>query len=458
MPSEIKHTESASSSEEEEELSERMETEEMPVALKQLASVATAALSETTAKKARAAHPAASESSAASDSEDDDEPKKKARAASDARFLKKAPKKARGARAASDSEDEEEAPKSKKRAVSESEEEEAPKSKKRAVVDNNEEDKKKKRAAEESDDDDDDSSSSERSDADEAPMKWTQKVAEMKSKKARALASSTKPKVQKQHVEKWIAASDHAAIRANALNSRKEPRSLFTTSKFKLSGLGGLSPLRFAIVHVFRASKREHDDALEAALETVRALLVDCKVSPTDTEARHELLDLIASRAAKAVPDSAPRCGVKVLEVLLEAPFLEESASVAEAAACFAASGEERMLKTLLTARGTRLTHAGLFETVTQTMTYGTGSMVLTTLQILKRWLRPTTCHPKTGSTLLHFAAKRGEYVREVLRLCDAKAEDKKGRTALALLERAQAPADLIALVREAMTTPKGDA
>ena len=454
MPSEIKkHTESASSSEEEEELSEkRMETEEMPVALKQLASVATAALSETTAKKARAAHPAASESSAASDSEDD--APKKARAASDARFLKKAPKKARGARAASDSESEEDAPKSKKRAASELEEEEAPKSKKRAV-DNKNEDKKKKRAAEESDEDD---SSSERSDADEAPMKWTQKVAEMKSKKARALASSTKPKVQKQHVEKWIAASDHAAIRANALNSRKEPRSLFTTSKFKLSGLGGLSPLRFAIVHVFRASKREHDDALEAALETVRALLVDCKVSPTDTEARHELLDLIASRAAKAVPDSAPRCGVKVLEVLLEAPFLEESASVAEAAACFAASGEERMLKTLLTARGTRLTHAGLFETVTQTMTYGTGSMVLNTLQILKRWLRPTTCHPKTGSTLLHFAAKRGEYVREVLPLCDAKAEDKKGRTALQILERAQAPADLIALVREAMMAPKGDA
>jgi hypothetical protein len=454
MPSEIKkHTESASSSEEEEELSEeRMETEEMPVALKQLASVATAALSETKAKKARcAADRAASESSAASDSEDD--APKKARAASDARFLKKARAAPRAA-SSSESEDEEEAPKSKKRGASESEEEEAPKSKKRAV-----EDKKKKRAAEESDDDDDDSSSiSERSDADEAPMKWTQKVAEMKSKKARALASSTKPKVQKQHVEKWIAASDHAAIRANALNSRKEPRSLFTTSKFKLSGLGGLSPLRFAIVHVFRASKREHDAALEAALETVRALLVDCKVSPTDTEARHELLDLIASRAAKAVPDSAPRCGVKVLEVLLEAPFLEESASVAEAAACFAASGEERMLKTLLTARGTRLTHAGLFETVTQTMTYGTGSMVLTTLQILKRWLRPTTCHPKTGSTLLHFAAKRGEYVREVLQLCDAKAEDKKGRTALDLLERAQAPADLIALVREAMMAPKGDA
>jgi hypothetical protein len=412
MPSEIKHTESASSSEEEE-LSERMETDEMPVALKTLASVAAAAVLETTAKKARCdarAARVASESSAASDSEDDDAPKK--------------------------------APKSKKRAASE--EEEAPKSKKRAV-DNNE-DKKKKRAAEDSDSSD----GSDRSDDDEAPTKWTQKVAETKSKKARALASSTKPKVRKQHIEKWIATSDHQAIRANALNSRKEPRSLFTTSKFKLSGLGGLSPLRFAIVHVFRASKREHDQALEAALETLRALLVDCKVSPTDTEARHELLDLIASKAAKAVPDSAPRCGVKVLEVLLEAPFLEESASVAEAAACFAASGEERMLKTLLNARVHRLSQSGQFETVTQTMLYGTGSMVLNTLLILKRWMSPTTCHPKTGSTLLHFAAKRGEYVREVLPLCDAKAEDKKGRTALQLLERAQAPADLIALVRAA--------
>ena len=72
---------------------------------------------------------------------------------------------------------------------------------------------------------------------------------------------------------------------------------------------------------------------MDAALETLRVLMSDCGVSPTDTEALPELLELLAVKAAKVVPDTPSRCGAKVLEVLMGASLLEESGSVLEAAA-----------------------------------------------------------------------------------------------------------------------------
>ena len=440
MPSEIQDKEPTPSSSEEEETSEA--TEEPTRATRAMSEDLE---SEEEAPRAARAGEVAAEKRAPS----------KKRAASDSE--EEAPRAARAGevaaekRAASDSEEEArdglraladeaerragEVAESKKRAASDSEEEAPARGVKVAAP-------KRPRVEEDSSSDSGDSSD----DEDEAPTKWTQKVAAAKKKAPRKFLT-TKPKVQKKNVGQWIAEGDAGAIRANALNSRGDPRSLWTSSRFKVGGLGVVSPLRFAVVHAFRASKR--DAAMEAALGALRALLGPCRVNPTDTEVRHELLELLATKAG--VPDVSSKSGAAVLAVLLEAPFLEGGASVTEAVACFAANGQARMLETLLRARGDSLSQADVFETVTQTMMYGTAAMVTSTLAVLERRLKKgTTRHPKTGSTLLHFAAKRCEYVEEVLPYCDVAALDAKERTALYYLERSGAPAELIARVRGA--------
>jgi hypothetical protein len=307
-----------------------------------------------------------------------------------------------------------------------------------------------KRLAEVLDDLSSSSSSDESSDEEEAPKRWTQPEPKPKKAGGRAVAQSTKPQVRKDHVEKWIATSDHRAIRANARNSRGEPRSLFVTSKFKLGGLKGLSPLRFAILHVFRARDA---DAVDAALETVRVLLVECGVSAEYTETREELLTLLAAKAPKAFPQ-AQQCDARVLEALLttERSFLAGSTSIGEAVACFAANGRQALLSALLRARGEALAQSDLFEALTQTLVSGHRALAVSALRLVGRRLRHTTVHPKTGSTLLHFVAKRddGAFVADVLPYCDAAAVDKKERTALYYLERTDAPAELIERLRAA--------
>jgi hypothetical protein len=296
------------------------------------------------------------------------------------------------------------------------------------------------------------SSSSDESSDEEAPKRWTQPEAKPKKAGARAVAASTKPQVRKEHVEKWIVAGDHRALRANARNSRGEPRSLFVTSKFKLAGLKGLSPLRFAIAHVFRARDMA---AVEAALETVRVLLTECGVSAEYSETREELLTLLATKAPTAFPHAqAHQCDVRVLEALLatERSFLAGSTSIGEAVACFAANGRQGLLSALLSARGEALAQSDLYESLTHALVSGHRAVAVSALRLVGRRLRHSTVHPKTGSTLLHFVAKRddGAFVEDVLPYCDAAAVDKKERTALYYLERTDAPKALIERLRAA--------
>jgi len=295
------------------------------------------------------------------------------------------------------------------------------------------------------------SSSSDESSDEEAPKRWTQPEAKPKKAGARAVAASTKPQVRKEHVEKWIVAGDHRALRANARNSRGEPRSLFVTSKFKLAGLKGLSPLRFAIAHVFRARDMA---AVEAALETVRVLLTECGVSAEYSETREELLTLLATKAPTAFPQAQAQCDVRVLEALLatERSFLAGSTSIGEAAACFAANGRQGLLSALLSARGEALAQSDLYESLTHALVSGHRAVAVSALRLVGRRLRHSTVHPKTGSTLLHFVAKRddGAFVEDVLPYCDAAAVDKKERTALYYLERTDAPKALIERLRAA--------
>ena len=291
----------------------------------------------------------------------------------------------------------------------------------------------------------DESSSSD----DEAPKRWTAAAAPKKAPGRKIV--STKAPVRKENVEKWIAESDHRALRANARNARGDPRSLYVTSKIKLGALKGLSPLRFAICQVFRASKSGRP--VEASLETLRALMTECGASAEYTEPREELLLLLASKAPTAYPDA--RCDGQVLEVMLatDRAFLGGSASVGEAAACFAANGRKGLLSALLRARGDVLSKADLFEVLTQTLVSGRREVVVSALRLVgERALCTGATHPKTGSTLLHFAAKRddGRFVEEVLPYCNAWALDHKGRAALYYLERTDAPAERIALLRAA--------
>ena len=308
-----------------------------------------------------------------------------------------------------------------------------------------------KRLAEVLDDLSSSSSSDESSDEEEAPKRWTQPEPKPKKAGGRAVAQSTKPQVRKDHVEKWIATSDHRAIRANARNSRGEPQSLFVTSKFKLGGLKGLSPLRFAILHVFRARDA---DAVDAALETVRVLLVECGVSAEYSETREELLTLLATKAPTAFPQAQAQCDVRVLEALLatERSFLAGSTSIGEAVACFAANGRQGLLSALLSARGEALAQSDLYESLTHALVSGHRAVAVSALRLEGRRLRHSTVHPKTGSTLLHFVAKRddGAFVEDVLPYCDAAAVDKKERTALYYLERTDAPKALIERLRAA--------
>ena len=270
----------------------------------------------------------------------------------------------------------------------------------------------------------------------EAPRAWgAQSAKGISHGKARRFVSKT-PVVRKPDVERWVRDSNAASIRANATNSRGGQRSLWVTSRFKVVGLpvslGSLSTVRLAILQAHRASRSERPGAVELALDTLRALLQECGVNLSETEPREELMLFLATKVEKAALSTGD-IGARVLEVMLASPFLEGAQSVMESVACLVANGKMSMLVVLLRERGHLLEPKDVFETITLTMVHGTPSMVLNSLQALRRQIRPTLRHETTGSTLLHFAAKRdeGRFVEAVLLYCDATVLDNKGRTAL---------------------------
>jgi hypothetical protein len=216
-----------------------------------------------------------------------------------------------------------------------------------------------------------------------------------------------------------------------------------------------LSTLRLAIYHVFVANARaeagggerqEVDDAL-AVLGT---LLKRCGLNPDDdapcSPDTSSLLEFVSVKADSYVfedyrtalrRDDGQRVDVTHVRVLrallLKAPYLTERAALCDAVGRLVEDGREACVMELLTERGEHLKDADVFEVVTRIMLYGTHTMLRRALQALDDDDRvpATLCHPKTRSTLLHFAAKRDDALEALVRpYSDATLTDRKGNTA----------------------------
>jgi hypothetical protein len=210
-----------------------------------------------------------------------------------------------------------------------------------------------------------------------------------------------------------------------------------------------MTTLRLAMLYAFRTSKSEK---AEDAMETVRTLLRVCGVKPSETEEQEELLEFMTTKLPKAVPKAMKDCGLRVLSAILEeeSAFVGGAASMMEAVAAFISSGNDKMLSKLLSARKDLLSHANVFEVITQAMVYGTDTMVLNSLIALSSKIGRATRHHTTGSTLLHFAAKHdeGRFVTAMLKHCDAAQKDDKGSTAAHYLKKSGASEERIAELR----------
>jgi hypothetical protein len=202
-----------------------------------------------------------------------------------------------------------------------------------------------------------------------------------------------------------------------------------------------MTTLRLAMLYAFNKST---SGRAADAMETVRTLLTECGVKPSETEKQAELLDFIAFKLPSVFPYAKEDCGARLLSMVLEedSAFVADDESAMDAVALLASSGNDGMMSKLLLARQALLSQASVFETITQAMVYGTETMVLSSLRILDEAKNiGRTTHCVTGSTLLHFAAKHddGRYVETLVKYCDVSHKDKRGRTAadcLSFLER----------------------
>jgi hypothetical protein len=295
------------------------------------------------------------------------------------------------------------------------------------------------------------SSSSDDDNEDEAPRKLPQNKQTPKKAAKKKISGERKKEVLKKEVQEWVSKSDHVSLSANATNARGVKRAIYRASRFTVPGtkLGSMTTLRLAMLYAFRASKSDREGWWEASLKTLETLMTTCGVNISETEKVEELLEFLMVKLPEAVPDSRARC--PVFATLLEEDTLYDGAtSTMEAVARLLAIKQEDMLEVLLRARRDVLGQAEIFETITLVMKHCTPGALPSMLQIFRTKIGAETRHPLTGSTLLHFAAKRGleRLVKEVRPFCDAAATDNKGRTAAYYLQRLDASEELLALVR----------
>jgi hypothetical protein len=232
-----------------------------------------------------------------------------------------------------------------------------------------------------------------------------------------------RPNVLRADVQRAVEEADAAWLRAHALNVRQQPYEVYARSKFKAGGMHGLSTLRLAIYHACTEKA-----PAQAPLETLETLVTHCGLDPHEEEASETLVEFVSTRQASGERHAG------VLRALLKgAKFLRERAPVREALARLVEGGREECVVELVRSRGEALEDEDVFDLVTRVMLFGTHGMLRRTLRALDADGRvpPTLCHPKTRSTLLHFAAKRCDVLMAaVAPYSDATRTDRRGRRA----------------------------
>ena len=279
---------------------------------------------------------------------------------------------------------------------------------------------------------------------------------------ARAPNKRTEPttdskRAYKDHVQRALEALDVPWLEAHALNVRQQPYEVYATSKFRTQVAGGstvvLTTLRLAIYRAFLTNAQAEagaEDAarVEDALSVIQTLVTRCGLNPgADAGGAETLLEFVSSKAdayAFENPERAERhpdgtrvdlVHVRVLRTLLRAraDYLTANAPLCDALARLVEDKREACVLELLAERGAHLTDADVFDVVTRIMLYGTRPMLRRALETLDDDDRvpPTLCHPKTRSTLLHFAAKRDGALEALVRpYSDPARVDRRGHTA----------------------------
>ena len=245
----------------------------------------------------------------------------------------------------------------------------------------------------------------------------------------------------KPDVQRAVEEADVRWLEAHALNVRQQPYEVYAKSKFRTPVVSGgtveLSTLRLAVYRAFVANARE--DRVEEALAVITTLVERCGLNPSVDAGSETLLEFVSSKAdAYAVEHCAASddlIHVRVLRTLLRAHggYLAERAPLCEALARLVEDKREACVVELLEERGEHLTDADVFDVVTRIMLYGTRAMLRRALQALDDDDRvpPTLRHPRTKSTLLHFATKYAAALVEVVRpYSDATLTDRHGHTA----------------------------
>jgi hypothetical protein len=300
------------------------------------------------------------------------------------------------------------------------------------------------------------SASSSDDDEAEAPRQWQQAKTggnADKSRKKQPAAEPT-PKFERKELLEALTRGDHAALAANALTQRKEPRALFKTARFDVRGTKkhSFAPIHLAMLAVVRASRSERAGVMQAAEATLRTLLTACGVKPSEMDWKG-LLECIEVTLPEIVPGAPANCKGRVLSMLLESDraFLEEPKEIMEAAWTLMVNKQEEMLVALLQRRQNELSHVDLFQMVARTMKVGDDNLVQGAVRALQDRLGPRTVHPEKGSTLLHYTVRitKGQHVAAMLMFCDANHKDAKGRTADYYLDRLDVPQARIEQLRE---------
>ena len=269
--------------------------------------------------------------------------------------------------------------------------------------------------------------------------------------KTKKTKKTRRPALVKDELARMVREGDAEQLSRRGLNDKGEPRGVLSRSKHDVKGLRGLTTLSLAIYYVFLAASHVDPVQTTKAMETLEVLLDDCGV---ELKSQKAMVDLIV------MPDEHNReMQWEVMQTLMARGFLKRSKkALMHAVGRFIEKGRVGMLCAVLKKRA--LDAAQTFEVATMVMTYGTEAMLRAVLEAMHRTgsLTAEVRHPKRGSTLLHWAARweAGKYVEAVLPYSDAKLTDNKGRTALNLLEKAEArgaavlPERMMALLRMA--------
>ena len=283
---------------------------------------------------------------------------------------------------------------------------------------------------------------------DDAPPPNNNNTNDEKKKKTK---KTRRPALVKEELARMVREGDAEQLSRRGLNDKGEPRGVLSRSKHDVKGLRGLTTLSLAIYYVFLAASHVDPVQTTKAMETLEVLLDDCGV---ELKSQKAMVDLIV------MPDEHNReMQWEVMQTLMARGFLKRSKkALMHAVGRFIEKGRVGMLCAVLKKRA--LDAAQTFEVATMVMTYGTEAMLRAVLEAMHRTgsLTAEVRHPKRGSTLLHWAARweAGKYVEAVLPYSDAKLTDNKGRTALNLLEKAEArgaavlPERMMALLRMA--------